>query len=279
MLAPKIISNKFTDWNQKHKAPFGSEWWYKFVNSKNRGSNFAWRNRFKIPYLLMQQIGAFGFQHNSQTRIFEYPWCFFATPLEAGMRVLEVGAGASGFQFILAEHGLEVTSVDPLINPSEKVDWLFTSHQFNYLNQAFRGKVNFIQDFLQNAQIESNTYDRVFSISAIEHIPPEEVAPLVKEIARILKPGGFFIATIDLFLDCYPFTAKISNRYGSNISICSLIEASGLRIKVGNPCELYGYPEFKPENIHQQLDEFLVVKDPWEKCLILTQCIILEKVT
>ncbi|HBB30447.1 MAG TPA: hypothetical protein DDZ80_15275 [Cyanobacteria bacterium UBA8803] len=275
MLAPKNLPQEFTTWNIQHKAPEGPYWWVKVV----RGRNFAWRNRYNLPPWLIRQIGPFGFQLNSLARSFEYPWCFFATPLEAGMQVLEVGAGSSGFQFVLAKSRLEVTSVDPLINPSKQVNWIFTAEQFNNLNQAFGGKVNFIQDFLQNAQLERDTYDRVFSISAIEHIPPEEIAPLVQEIARILKLGGFFIATIDLFMDCYPFTDKISNKYGSNISVCSLIEASGLKIKVGNPDELCGYPEFKPENICKQLEKFLVVKNVGDKSPILTQCIVLEKVT
>lgn len=272
MLAPKNIPPEFNAWNQKHKAPVGANWWYKYVNSQITGNNFTWRNRYKLPHFLIRKIGSFGFQVNSLTRIFEYPWCFLATPLQPGMSAVEVGAGASGFQFVLAEAGLDITSVDPLINPSEKVDWIFSKDDFDHLNNAFGGRVKFIQDFLQNAKLESNHYDRVFSVSAIEHIPSQEVASLVKEIGRILKPGGLFLATIDLFLDCYPFTNQVSNKYGSNISVSSLVEESGLKLKIGNPGELYGYPEFDHHQILNRLDDFLVVNK------VLTQCIVLEKV-
>jgi SAM-dependent methyltransferase len=271
MLAPKSLPENFAAWNQKYKAPDGASWWVNFVNSEIRGHNFAWRNRMKLPVWIIQQIGAFGFQLNSATRTFEYPWCFFVTPLEPGMRVVEIGAGAAGFQFVLANCGLDVTSVDPLINPTEKVEWIFGNQEFNHLNNAFGGKVKFIREFLENAKLTSNYYDRVFAISAIEHIPQEAIAPLVKEIERILKPGGLFVATIDLFLDCYPFTNKASNKYGTNISVCDLIEQSGLQLKVGNPAQLYGYPEFEPENIRHNLSEFLVANN------VLTQCIVLEK--
>jgi SAM-dependent methyltransferase len=271
MLARKKLPEKFAAWNRKHKAPFGARWWSQYIDSKIKGHNFAWRNRMKLPHWLIRQIGPFGFQINSLTRTFEYPWCFFATPLAAGMRVVEIGAGASGFQFVLAESGLDVTSVDPLVNPSEKVDWIFSVEQFNHLNKAFGGGVKFIQDFLQNAGLESNYYDRAFSISAIEHIPPEEIAPLLKEIERILKPGGLFVATIDLFLDCYPFSNKTSNIVGSNISIRSLVEASGLTLKIGSHSELYGYPEFDPDTIRKRHDDFLVVNG------VLAQCVVLEK--
>lgn len=271
MLAAKNLPCEFTTWNLKHKAPCGADWWVKFVNSQIPGHNFAWRNRYNLPSWLIRQIGSFGFQLNSLTRIFEYPWCFFATPLEPGMRVLEIGAGASGFQFLLADYGLDVTSVDPLINPSEQVDWIFSAKEFNHLNQSFGGKVKFIQNFLQNAKLNSNHYDRIFSISAIEHIPPDDAIPLVQEIERLLKPGGSFITTIDLFLDCYPFENQVYNQYGANISIRSLIEQSGLKIKIGNPAELYGYTEFDAEKIRSRRDEFLVINN------IMTQCIILEK--
>ncbi|AFZ23241.1 methyltransferase family protein [Cylindrospermum stagnale PCC 7417] len=271
MLAPKNIPSEYTAWNQKQKAPVGANWWYEYVNSQKPGNNFIWRNRYKWPSFIIKKIGPFGFQVNSLSRIFEYPWCFLATPLQPGMRVVEVGAGASGFQFALAQAGLDVTSVDPLINPSESVDWIFSKDDFYHLNQSFGGKVKFIQDFLQNAKLESNQYDRVFSVSAIEHIPSQEIGSLVKEIGRILKPGGLFLATIDLFLDCYPFTNQVSNQYGSNISISSLVEESGLKLKIGNPSELYGYPEFDYNLILNRLDEFLVVNK------VLTQCIVLEK--
>jgi hypothetical protein len=112
MLAPKNIPAEFSTWNQKHKAPVGEWWWYQYVNSQILGNNFAWRNRYQLPHWLIQQIGPFGFQINSLTRTFEYPWCFLATPLESGMRVVEVGTGSSGFQFVLAQFGIDFTSVD-----------------------------------------------------------------------------------------------------------------------------------------------------------------------
>lgn len=276
MLVKKDLPDNFAQWNKKYKAPTGAWLWNRLdaLSSKisPKGKNILWEKRFSFPDFLIKQIGAFGFQRNSASREYEYPLCFLSANLEKGMRVLEVGAGASGFQFALAEFGVDMTSVDPLINPSKSVDWIFTSKEFQHLNKSFGDRVNFIQDFLQNAKLDDNSYDRVFSISAIEHIPAEEIAPLVKEIARILKPSGLFIATIDLFLDCYPFTDKVSNRFGSNISIFNLIQDSGLTIKQGNPQELYGYPEFKPEIIRQNLDQYLVINNT-----ILTQFIILEK--
>ena len=219
----------------------------------------------------MSTIGPFGFQANSVTRAFEYPWCFLVTPLSEGMRVVEVGAGASGFQFALASHGLDVTSVDPLVNPSETVDWAFSAEDFERLNRVFSGKVRFLQAYLDTAGLEENAYDRVFSISAFEHIPPDAMPALIREVRNILRPGGYFIATIDLFLDCHPFSSRAANEYGGNISVRDFVEESDLVLKVGTRSELYGYSEFDPSRILERRDEFLAVNG------VMTQCVVLQK--
>lgn len=41
-----------------------------------------------------------------------------------------------------------------------------------------------------------DTFDRVFSISVIEHIPDDGDGLAVREIARVLKPGGLFCFTV-----------------------------------------------------------------------------------
>jgi ubiquinone/menaquinone biosynthesis C-methylase UbiE len=42
------------------------------------------------------------------------------------------------------------------------------------------------------------TFDRVCSISVLEHIqPPEEQKKAVQELVRVLKPGGLLILTLD----------------------------------------------------------------------------------
>jgi 2-polyprenyl-3-methyl-5-hydroxy-6-metoxy-1,4-benzoquinol methylase len=274
MLAPNTIPHEFRVWNQKYKSPFGALWWVLLTQSRLRfpGRDTLWANRMNLPFWLLHCIGPFGYQQNSPSRKFEYPWCFFATPLHPGMHAVEIGAGASGFQFVMVQQGVEVISVDPLINPNERVDWRYSREQFSRLNDAFGGQVTFIQDYLQNAHLQSNHYDRVFCVSVIEHLAQAEIEPLVKEIKRILKPGGFLVATIDLFLDCYPFTDKVSNEFGSNISVRSLIEQSGFVLKKGSLSELYGYPEFNPHKILKKRHHFLCFNNT------LTQCLVLEKI-
>jgi len=45
-------------------------------------------------------------------------------------------------------------------------------------------------------QFSENSFDKVFSISVLEHIPEHGDIECVKEIARVLKPGGLCVITI-----------------------------------------------------------------------------------
>ncbi|USN88962.1 MAG: class I SAM-dependent methyltransferase [Candidatus Nomurabacteria bacterium] len=43
---------------------------------------------------------------------------------------------------------------------------------------------------------ESNYFDVIFMIETLEHIIPDEIPSLLKEVSRMLKPGGEFIVTV-----------------------------------------------------------------------------------
>lgn len=284
MLAPSSLPKEYEDWNRKYNAPSGAPLWVRAGGSKPaRAVARILRNGFRpghpatYPQWLMRRVGPFAFQLNSMTRRFEYPWCFQAAELRSGMKAVEIGAGASGFQFILAECGLSVVAVDPLVNPSQTVDWVFTEKDYERINGVFGGRVRFIRDYLQDAHLEGNSYDRVFAISVLEHVPEENVASIVAEVRRILKPGGLFVATIDLFLDCAPFSDCPSNRWGRNISVKRLIDASGLTLRRGNRSQLLGHPEFSPGEISKNRDGFLLVQDSVGGAQVMTQCLVLEK--
>ena len=269
MLAPKTLAPEFAEWNRRHKAPYGAAWW-RAVRDGPSGLRI-WRQRFRMPRVLMKLAGEFGFQENSPTRRFEYPWCYSAAGLKPGMSVVDIGAGASGFQFVLASEGVEVTSVDPLLLPPGKTNWIFTRKEYHKLNRAFGGRVRFVQEFLENAGLPSDSVDRVFSVSVIEHVPADVIGPLMREVRRVLKPGGLFVATIDLFLDVRPFADAAMNEWGSNTDVRALVEASGMEIVVGDRSQLHGYAEFDPARVRGMLDRVMV------DGRTLTQCLVLRK--
>ncbi|MFH1552853.1 MAG: class I SAM-dependent methyltransferase [Candidatus Omnitrophota bacterium] len=228
-----------------------------------------------LPSWAMRLVGPFGFQTNSDSRVFEYPWCFFTAELIQGMKVLDFGSGGAGFQFALAASGADVTSVDPLVNIVPGSGWLSSENEIRRLIDVFGGKINFIREHIDRAGLPEAYFDRIFSVSSVEHIPYAQVAGVMKEICRLLKPGGIFVATVDLFLDCYPFSEKTSNVHGSNISIKKLIDDSGLCLRSGRTDQLYGFPDFYPEEIVGRLGDFLTVV--CSGSTILTQCFVFGK--
>lgn len=50
----------------------------------------------------------------------------------------------------------------------------------------------------------ADSFDVVFSISVVEHVPTEQLAAFHEDQLRILKPGGMFIHAIDLYLEDEP---------------------------------------------------------------------------
>ena len=269
MLARKPLPPEFAAWNARHGAPEGRPWWDRLLHSRFRRHALA--ARFRLPAVVMRRIGCFGFQTNSETRAFEYPWCYHAARLAPAMRAVELGAGASGFQFLLAREGLDVTAVDPLIEPPGGEHWTFTEQDFDRVNRAFGGRVRFHRKFLQDVALPADSIDRVFCVSVIEHIPDAPAMELVREIRRILKPGGMLVSTIDLFLDCAPFTSKPSNDWGSNIDVRRLVESSGLRMTVGEPSELCGFPDFSPQHVAARKNELIHSGGVCVQCIVLTK--------
>ncbi len=105
------------------------------------------------------------------------------------------------------------------------------------------------QCVLADAGLEPESFDRVYAISTLEHVAPDDLDELVDEVRRVLAPGGKVVLTIDLFLDLRPFTSRSQNEWGQNVDVRALVDRFGLQLVAGNPKELNGYPEFEPESV------------------------------
>jgi SAM-dependent methyltransferase len=222
--------------------------------------------------------GPFAFQTNSGTRVFEYPWAYFATAATAGMRVLEAGGGMSGLQFVLALEGCVVVNVDPCIDTDTGLAaaahaWQVTPEVHDRLNTLFGTDVRLVQKRLQDADLEPESFHRVLCLSVMEHLDSGEARGMVETIARLLVPGGIFVASVDLFLDLRPFGVLTRNCYGTNINIYQLIGGLGLDLVHGDPSELYGFPAFDRDRMVRALPDLLIA--PGYPCL--TQTLILRK--
>lgn len=199
--------------------------------------------------------GPFAFQLNNTTRLFEYPWAYYATPLSRGMRAVDLGGSLSGFQFVLARAGLRVVNVDP--GEDASIGWPVDEASISRLNRAFKTDVELRRSFIQDAGLEDETFDRFYSISTLEHIPVDSLPTVMKHVKRILVPGGLCVLTVDLFLDLAPFTSKKVNEWGENVDIRWLVEASKMTLVAGDTSELFGFDDFNPKAIQENLSQYL----------------------
>jgi hypothetical protein len=61
--------------------------------------------------------------------------------------------------------------------------------------------------------LATESFDIVFSISVVEHVPTEDLAAFHEDQLRILKPGGMFIHAIDLYLEDEPATHRVTTHH------------------------------------------------------------------
>jgi len=223
------------------------------------------------------EYGPFGYQIASGTRVFEYPWTFFAADTFPGARVLDVGGCVGGLQFVLAMEGCEVVNVDPWDEgagwPAGSARYVMTPDTHDKLNKVLGTNVELVLKPVQDAGLEDNSFDRVVCVSVLEHLGQVEAQNAAAHIGRMLKPGGLFATTVDLFLDLEPFGVLKSNCYGTNVEVSGLVAASGLELVSGDKRELFGYPEFDRDWIVSQLDEIMVAP----RYPVVSQAIVLRK--
>jgi hypothetical protein len=257
MLAPKTMPQQYFEWNAKWGAPFGR---------RVRPSSLPYRSIF------LRWRGYFCLQPNNDTRAFEYPWAYFATPLAPGMHVIEVGGGLSGFQFVLSREGMRVTNVDPGMDAKGR-GWPCDAKNMKTLNRVFGTSVQLRNSTTSEAGLEPNSYDRAYCISVIEHLCDDEIRPTLDDIYSCLKPGGLFVATFDLFLDLDPFTSRESNEWGRNYEIAKYIGETPFRVVAGNMDELYGSTTFDRDKIQSCLSRYRIGTN----YPVLVQCVVLQK--
>jgi SAM-dependent methyltransferase len=248
MLAGRVLDQKFRQWNRQWGAPFGRG--RRPLNLKAFGGKLG-------PDALEEiaRLGMFAVQPNNDTRTFEYPWAYFAADLRTPMRVLEIGGGLSGFQFVLSQQGHQVDNVDPGM---AEIGWPVTQDMMQAMNRIFDATVTLHHCGIEEADLPKESFDRAFSLSVIEHLPPQAIAAVMDKVHDSLKPGGLFILTVDLFLDLVPFSRKEANQVGRNVSIAEMVKSGKFELAHGNKSELYGYDEFDAQEILGNLYSYYV---------------------
>ncbi|MFK7987566.1 MAG: class I SAM-dependent methyltransferase [Sandaracinaceae bacterium] len=122
------------------------------------------------------------------SKVWEYPWALSRHPLPDGELVLDAGCGVSTLPLYLAKSGATVVALDVDIR------WL------TMLRRAARFHtlpvVPLMGDMI-GLGFPDATFDRVYCISVLEHLPVEQQPTAVREMARVLRPGGILYLTVD----------------------------------------------------------------------------------
>jgi 2-polyprenyl-3-methyl-5-hydroxy-6-metoxy-1,4-benzoquinol methylase len=135
-------------------------------------------------------------------RTWEFPFAILAGDLKEGMKVADVGCGNTPFTAYLAQRvgSKNVTGYDPDYIVDDSAD----SHSHFGARKSFIDKlgINFYPEGITKMTAPDNYYDRVFCISVLEHIDDIRVKQQgIREMARMVKPGGLLIMTFDLGID------------------------------------------------------------------------------
>jgi 2-polyprenyl-3-methyl-5-hydroxy-6-metoxy-1,4-benzoquinol methylase len=249
VLAPRQVPSSFVAWNRRWRAPSGPA-----------GIGTIPLRR-RLRWFRARRLGPFAFQHNNSTRAIEYPWAVLVATVVPQMRVVDIGGGLSGLQFVLARQRARVTNVDPFedYGAGDYAAHHATPETLHArLNRCFRTAVELRRATLAAAGLPGQSIDRMYSISVIEHLGEAALQSTLAEVQRVLRPGGLFVLTVDLFLDLEPFTPRVQNRFGRNVSIASVVEQSGLELAWGRPDQLLGFPGFDATTIQSDLERYFV---------------------
>jgi len=101
--------------------------------------------------------------------------------LKSGMNVLEIGCGTGFFTKEIVKNPVQVIAID--ISPE-----LIEIARQNIINS----NVEFIIENAYNMIFDDQTFDAVIGCSVLHHL---DIDPALKEIYRVLKPGGYIAFT------------------------------------------------------------------------------------
>jgi len=126
-------------------------------------------------------------------RHIDYFFSLWAAALEADHVVLDVGGACSYFGTYIADMVAAVHIVDNLTFNCT-TPWMESLGRFDCFET---GKLKVVQCDAEILPYPADTFDRVFSFSALEHFLEDGDSRCVKEIYRVLKPNGLFVGTVD----------------------------------------------------------------------------------
>jgi len=133
----------------------------------------------------------------SSARGWLYPETILQARLQPDHVVLDVGCASSYFGVYIADKVSKVYGIDDIETyafTTYTIAWMESLRDFPAYHNG-----DFVLLFSNAAKLPfpDNFFDRVFTFSAMEHFLGGDDTLCVTEIARVLKPGGMFLGSVD----------------------------------------------------------------------------------
>lgn len=121
------------------------------------------------------------------SRCYEFRRTFELLLPESGELIFDLSSPKLLSHFLSERHGCKVIAAD--MNKEEVQDWTSLTKE--------RAKLpSWVIADGMSLGLKDDTFDKVYSISVLEHIPGDGDTKTIKELARVLKPGGRLVITV-----------------------------------------------------------------------------------
>ena len=133
------------------------------------------------------------------SRRWEYPFALEAVREHVGRaggrrcRVLDAGSGFTFFPFLLSE---QLEAVVTCVDTSPALEWAFQRAAGDGYSVEFR-----LGDVTSPGESPDSSFDVVVCVSVLEHVRAGARDRVLRELHRLLRPGGLLVLTFDVGVD------------------------------------------------------------------------------
>ncbi|MFY7652354.1 MAG: class I SAM-dependent methyltransferase [Chitinophagaceae bacterium] len=137
------------------------------------------------------------------TEYFQFTYDFYNNKT-----ILDIGCGPRG-SLEWANNTKERIGLDPLVNKYKSLG--IDKHKMSYVNA-----------YVEEMPFANNYFDFISAFNSLDHVADIHLA--VKEIKRVLKPGGLFLLIVDIhamptFTEPQTFTWQMANEYFNDMIV------------------------------------------------------------
>jgi SAM-dependent methyltransferase len=126
-------------------------------------------------------------------RCVEVPWVYAALQPCPGDRLLDIGSPKLLSLYLADRVGCRVCAIDLLSQATE--EWAAVARA-GVPGALWRRRYSVLRQDARSLPYRDAAFDKAYSISVLEHIPGDGDGRAMREIARVLKPGGRLAITV-----------------------------------------------------------------------------------